>query len=390
MKETTLEKAKSLQDWIVEKRRNFHSHPELSYKEYRTSKIIKEELEKMGIETSSIGETGVVGLIKGKEGGKVIGLRADIDALPVTEQTGLPYASENPGVMHACGDDAHASMLLGAARILSGMKDELKGTVKLIFQPAEEDGTGAQRMIDGGVLKNPDVDFIVGMHVFSDYPAGKIVIQEGPLMASGDQFIAEIYGKQCHGSAPWQGVDANICAMAIVQALQTLVSRVNDARSPIVVNVGVINGGERFNITSGKAILDGANRTFSQETREKLPGWIENIVKGFCYAYGCEYKFEYLYRCAVVVNDVDGTKKIKESMEELIGAENVINTEMIMGSEDFSMYQLKTKGTFMLLGVRNEEKGCTYPIHSEHFTIDEDVLSTGAAGYVEAALTYLK
>jgi len=390
MEQLTLEKAKNIQEWMVELRRDFHKHPELSYKEYRTSKIVKAELKKLGIEVIPIGETGVVGIINGKEDGPVIGLRADMDALPVTEATGLPYASENKGVMHACGHDAHTSMLLGAAKILSEMKDEFKGTVKLIFQPAEEDGSGAQTMIDRGALNNPDVDVIVGMHVFTDFPHGKVVIQEGPLMASGDQFRIEIIGKQCHGSAPWQGVDANVCAAAIIQGVQTLVSRVNDARSPIVVNMGTVDGGERFNITSGKVVLEGANRTFSQETREKLPKWIENMVKGICYAYGCEYKFEYMYRCAVTNNDVALTRKIKESIEKVIGKENVLATEKIMGSEDFSMYQLKIKGTFMLLGAGSEEKGCIYPLHSEHFNFDEDVLSTGAASYAKAALAYLQ
>jgi len=387
---STLEKAKNMQDWMIKLRRDLHKHPELSYKEYRTSKLIKEELRKMGIEMKSVGETGIIGIINGKEGGSVIALRADIDALPVTEDTGLSYASENEGIMHACGHDAHTTMLLGAAKLLSEMKDEFKGTIKLIFQPAEEAGTGAQTMIDGGALKDPDVDAIVGMHIFTDFPCGKVVIQEGPFMASGDQFRIEIIGKQCHGSAPWQGADANICAAAIIQGVQTIVSRVNDTRSPIVINVGTVYGGERFNITSGKVIMEGANRTFSEEVRGKLPRWIENMVKGICSAYGCEYKFEYMYRCAVVNNNVSLTRKVKESIKMTLGEENILTTQMIMGSEDFSMYQLKIKGTFMLLGAGNKEKGCIYPLHSEHFNFDEDALSTGTASYVEAALAYFK
>jgi len=390
MKILTLAKAENIQEWMLELRRDLHKHPELSYKEYRTSKIINEELQKLGVEVRSIGETGVVGIINGKENGPVIGLRADMDALPVTEDTGLPYASENEGIMHACGHDAHTAMLLGSAKILSEMKDEFKGTVKLIFQPAEEAGTGAQTMIDGGTLKNPEVDVIVGMHIFTDFPCGKVVVQEGPLMASGDQFRLEIYGEQCHGSAPWQGVDANICAAAIMQALQTIVSRVNDARSPIVINVGTVYGGQRFNITSGKVVLEGTNRTFNEEVRKKLPIWIENMVKGICSAYGCDYKFDYMYKCAVVNNDVSLTRKIKESIKAALGEENILTTERIMGSEDFSMYQLKTKGTFMLLGAGNKEKGCVYPLHSEHFKFDEDALSIGATSYVEAALAYLR
>jgi len=385
-----LDKAKEIQDWVLEQRRDFHRHPELSFKEYRTSQRIKEELGNMGIEVKSVGETGVVGLIKGKEGGIVLGLRADIDALPVTEDSDVPFASENAGIMHACGHDTHAAMLLGAAKLLSGMKDQFKGTVKLIFQPAEEAGAGAKAMIDAGALKDPAVDVILGMHIFGDLPQGKVVVQEGPLMASGDTWTLEVIGKQCHGSAPWQGVDANVCAVAIVQALQTIVSRVNDARLPIVINVGTIHGGERFNITSGKVTLEGMNRAFSQEVREKIPGWMERVIKGICEAYGCEYTFKYNFLVAVTTNEAGLTKKMRESVASVIGEENIMQVEKLMGSEDFSEYQLITKGGFMFLGGGNEEKGCVYPQHSNHFKIDEDALAVGVACYAQAALDFLK
>lgn len=390
MENLILNKAKGIQDWVIEHRRDFHKHPELSYKEFRTTKVIKEELEKMGIETKSIGETGIVGIIKGKEEGKVLGLRADIDALPVKEDTGLPFTSENEGVMHACGHDTHAAMLLGAAKLLSGMKNEFKGTVKLIFQPAEEAGSGAKTIIKEGVLKEPEVDAIIGMHIFSDFPCGKVVIQEGPFMASGDTWKLEVIGKQCHGSAPWQGVDANVCAAAILQALQTIVSRVNDARSPIVLNVGTIQGGERFNITSGKVTLEGMNRTFNEETRKLLPEWMERVIKGICSAYGCEYKFKYDYLCAAVINDSEITKQLKKSVSNIIGEGNIFEVEKIMGSEDFSEYMLYVPGTIMLLGGGNPEKDCVYPQHSNHFKIDENALPIGVASYVQASLDFLK
>jgi len=385
-----LNKAKEIQDWVVEHRRDFHRHPELSYKEFRTTKVIKEELEKMGIETKSIGETGIVGIIKGKEGGKVLGLRADIDALPVTEDTGLPFTSENDGAMHACGHDAHGAMLLGAAKLLSGMKDDFTGTVKLIFQPAEEAGTGAKTIIEAGALKDPEVDVILGMHILSDIPYGKVVIQEGPLMASGDTWELEILGKQCHGSAPWQGIDANICAAAIMQALQTIVSRVNDARSPIVINIGTVQGGDRHNITSGKAFLEGMNRTFNEETRKMIPVWMERVIKGICSAYGCEYKFKYAYCLPATINDSETTNHLRKSVERILGEENILQIEKVMGSEDFSEYQLLTKGTFMFLGGGNKEKDCIYPQHSNHFKIDEDAFPIGVACYAQAALDFLK
>jgi len=205
MANDVLLKAKAIQDWVVNLRRDFHRHPEDSLKEFRTSKIISEELNKMGLKVDYIGETGVVGILQGAFKGKVIGLRADMDALPVTEDTGLEFSSQNPGFMHACGHDAHISMLLGAAKILSAMKDQLKGTVKFIFQPAEEIGQGAKNMIIGGVLKNPDIDFIFGMHIWADISVGKISIQEGPVMAGSDIWDLTIKGKSCHGSSPLAG-----------------------------------------------------------------------------------------------------------------------------------------------------------------------------------------
>lgn len=389
MKNPILTKAEEIQNWVVEIRRDFHKHPEESYKEYRTTKVITEELEKMGIKTKPAGDTGVIGIIKGSKEGKVVGLRADIDALPVTEDTGLPFTSENPGFMHACGHDSHAAMLLGAAKILSEMKNELNGTVKLIFQPAEESGTGAKTIISNGVLTDPPVDAIFGMHIMSDIPCGKVVVQEGPLMASGDIWSLEITGKQSHGSAPWQGVDANICAGAIMQGFQTIVSRVNDVRSPIVINVGTIHGGDRFNITSGRAVLEGMNRTFSEEIRKNLPVWMEKIIKGTCEAYGCEYKFVYNPYCAVTENEPETTEKVRAAMSKLIDSKDIIQIEKVMGSEDFSEYQLHVKGSFAVLGGGNKDKDCIYSQHSNHFKIDEDAFPIGVAGYVQTAIELL-
>ncbi len=390
MENEILEKAKAIQEWVISQRRDFHMNPELSHMEFRTTKRIKEELENLGIETINIGETGAVGIIYGKEKGKVVGLRADIDALPVLEDSGVEYSSLNEGTMHACGHDTHASMLLGAAKILSEMKDEFDGTVKLIFQPAEETALGAKQVIDAGIMKGPDIDAIVGMHIFTDFPVGTAVIQEGPLMASADLFSIEIFGTQCHGSAPWQGVDANMCAVAITQALQTIVSRNNDARIPLVLNVGTIQAGERFNITSGKAVLGGSTRTFDEETRKKLPIWMERIISGICDAYSCEYKFNYDFLISATVNDVETTKTVKISAASVIGEKNVINTDKIMGSEDFSEYQILVPGTMILLGANNEDKGCVHPIHSNHFKIDEDALLAGVAIYAQSALDLLK
>ena len=390
MMSTIFENSKEIQSWLVNLRRDFHRHPEPSLEEIRTSKIIEEQLIKMGIKAERVCETGIIGILEGKDSGKVIALRADMDALSVSEKTGLPFASETPGIMHACGHDFHVSMLLGAAKLLSQMTNEFNGTVKFIFQPAEELALGAKNLIKNGVLKNPDVDFVFGMHIWSDVPVNKVVVQQGALMAGADTWNLTITGKSAHGSSPWQGKDAIVCAATVIQSLQTIVSRTNDVRSPIVINIGTIKGGERFNVIPGSVKMEGMNRTFSSDTREKLPQWIEKVVKSTCEAYGCEYEFSYTPMTAVVINDEKGTELVKNSLDKILGEDAFIPSEKIMGSEDFSEYLEQVPGVLMLLGGRNEEKGCCYSQHSNFFDVDEDALPIGTASYVQVALDYLK
>lgn len=385
-----LKRANELQDWVVELRRDFHRHPEASMEEVRTSDIIAGELEKLGVKAIRTGKTGVLGVLEGKEPGKVIALRADIDALSVTEETGLPYSSEVPGMMHACGHDSHIAMLLGAAKILSESKDELKGTVKFIFQPGEEILQGAKHMIEHGVMKNPDVDVVFGMHILSDVPSGKVVLQEGPITASADIWYLTIKGKSAHGSAPWQGVDALTCANAIMTGFQTIVSRVNDARSPIVLNIGTLHAGERFNIIPGKAEMTGANRTFDEHSRKSLPLWMEKIIKNSCEAYGCEYEFKYDFGCAPIVNDGDVVNLAKASIGKFVDASNIISMEKMMASDDFGEFSSLEPGVFMSLGGGNKEKNCCYSHHNNHFDIDEDVFPVGIASYAQIVFDYLK
>lgn len=386
---SALDLAKQVNDWVIAIRRELHQHPEKSMEEVWTSSRIAEELQKMGIEVGRIGKTGVLGILNGSSPGKVIAFRADIDALSIQEQTGLEYSSKIPGYMHACGHDFHTAMLLGAAKVLSGMKNELRGTVKFMFQPGEEVALGAKAMIEGGVLENPKVDMAFGMHVISDVPIGKVVIQDGPVTASGDDWSCVIKGVTSHGSAPWQGVDAIVCATAIVQGFQTLVSRVNDARDPIVINVGTFHGGDRFNITPGKVEMTGMNRAFSVRARESMPMWMEEVIKGTCAAYRCTYEFNYHMSCAPLINDPVATAVVAKAVSKVIGAENVIQMPKMMGSEDFSEYAMKVPSTFMILGVRNSEKDCIYSQHSEHYKADEDCIPTGVASYIQVAVDFL-
>lgn len=385
-----LKKAADINNWVIDLRRDIHRHPEPSFEEVRTSGIVAEELIKMGISVTRIGKTGIFGILEGETPGKVIALRADMDALSVTEETGLPYSSEVNGFMHACGHDAHTAMLLGAAKILSENRNELKGTVKFIFQPAEEAARGAKAMIEGGILKDPDVDMIFGLHLQTDILIGMAVLQEGPIMASGDLWELTIKGKSCHGSSPWQGVDAITCSAAIIQSLQTIVSRVNDATSPIVINIGTINGGERFNIVAGRVKMTGMNRSFGEFQRKSMPEWMENIIKNTCAAYGCEYEFNYDFICAPTINDPEATMFARESVSKIIPEKNFLIVDKYMGSEDFSEYMAFAKGTFMFLGARNEEKDCCYSHHSNKFNVDEDAFLLGIASYVQVAADYLK
>jgi amidohydrolase len=384
-----MEKAIAINDWVSALRRDFHEHPEVSGEEMRTSGIVAKELETMGIAILRIGKTGVLGTLEGVSPGKVLALRADMDALSIAEKTGLPYASINPGVMHACGHDFHTSILLGAAKILSGMKDRLKGTVKFMFQPAEEVAKGAKQMIEGGVLKNPAVDMAFGMHVFSDIPVGEVVIQDGFFMASGDVWDLTIKGVASHGSTPWQGVDAIVCAAAVIQGLQTIVSRQNDAREPIVINVGTIHGGDRFNITPAKVVISGMNRAFSMNSRNSMPVWMESMIKSICSAYRCEYDFNYEFSCGPLTNEQGATAIVKKAVEKLIPENKILQIPKIMGSEDFSEYVAIVPGTFMVLGGRNEAKNCKYPQHSDQFQIDEDCIPLGVASFLQVAMDFL-
>ncbi|MCI1944384.1 M20 metallopeptidase family protein [Clostridium luticellarii] len=385
-----IEKAQEIKPWMVKLRRDFHMHPEPSFEEVRTSKIIAGELGKMGIQVTATGKTGVIGLLQGKKPGKVIGLRADIDALSVTEDTGLPYSSKNPGYMHACGHDTHIAELLGAVKILSDLKDKLNGSVKFIFQPAEEAASGSDYMIANGVLENPKVDMIVGMHTFGMIETGKVVVQKGPFMASGDEWHLTVEGKSCHGSSPWQGVDAMPCAVAIMEGFQTIVSRFNDARDPIVINVGTVKAGERFNVVPGKVEMTGMNRALSRNSREMMPKWMRKIINGICDAYGCKYNFEYKDGFKPTINDDACTEFARKSVAKLIDEKNIIQVGKIMGSEDFSSYLEKVPGTFIILGGGNKEKGWMHSQHSNHFTIDENCLPIGAAVYAQIAADFLE
>lgn len=381
--------AEKYDSYIIEQRRYFHAHPELSFEEVETTKAIKQQLEDMGIEVTTFPDyTGLVGHIHGKKPGKTVMLRADIDALPSIETTGLPFASKNEGKMHACGHDSHISMLLGAAKILSDMKDELCGEVELLFQAAEESCYGAKYYIEHGVLDN--VDAIFGMHIWGTMDAPLMSLEEGGRMASCDNFKITIEGTSAHGSAPHLGNDAIVAAASVIMNLQTFVSRVNDPLNTLVVSIGTVKGGQRFNIIGNHVEMEGTIRTYSREFRPKIREKIEKIISCTAEALGCEAKLEYWPYLGPVINDHEDLNRIARSAAvKLYGEDCLTSMPKLTGSEDFSCFMEKVPGFYGFIGALNREKGIIYSNHNDKFTVDETALHRGTALYAQFAVDYL-
>lgn len=373
--------------YVIDMRREFHMYPEASMHEERTSQRIKEELAKMGIQSVSMAGTGVVADIKGKYEGKTIALRADIDALEIAEKRDVPYKSLNEGFMHACGHDSHAAMLLGAAKIFNEIKDELSGTVRLMFQPGEEIAQGALRMIEDGALNG--VDEVFGMHVMANFPTGKMAIGSGPRMASCDGFKITVKGKGGHGSMPHLAVDSILAASAIVMNLQSIVSREISPMDIGVVSVDQFNSGTRFNIIADEAVLIGTTRCYSYDIRQMLPSAMERIAKSTAAAYRAEAELKYDFMTGPVINNDISTERARKSIEKIMSKDVVMDMPLQSGAEDFSEYLLKVPGTFVIVGVANVEKDTCYNNHHAKFDIDEDMLEHGVALHVQYAVDFL-
>jgi amidohydrolase len=390
---------------VVAWRRDFHQHPELGNREVRTSKVIADELRKLGYEvTTGVAKTGVVATLKGAKPGPVVALRADMDALPVTEQVDLPFKStvkaewngQQVGVMHACGHDNHMAMLLGAATIFSKLRNQLPGTVKLIFQPAEEGAPageqgGAEVMVKEGVLENPKVDAIFGLHVFPG-PAGSISYRPGPLMASADSFTIKIRGKQTHGAVPWGGVDPIVIGAQIVNAVQTIISRnVNIAEAPAVLTVATFHGGVRFNIVPDEAELGGTIRAFGEDTRKDIRRRLEVISKNIAEAAGGSVEISYSLGYPVTVNDPKLTERMVPTLARVAGAANVRVAPLTGTAEDFSYFGQKVPAMYFFLGVTPRDQDWTKAPqnHSPLFFADESALPVGVRALTNLAVDYL-
>lgn len=366
-------------DEVVKLRRTIHANPELAFEEHETSKLVADTLEKQGISVKhGVAKTGIIGTLKGNSKGKTIALRSDMDALPILEATGLPFASKNQGRMHACGHDAHTAIGLGAAMILSELKDELHGEVRFLFQPSEEKNPGgAPFMIEDGALDG--VDEIYGLHVIAQHDAGTIGFCEGEMMASADELYITIKGRSGHGARPHFTVDPIVTSAQVILALQTLISRNIDPFKQGVITIGSIHGGFAPNIIPEDVKLVGTLRSMTKEWREYAHIRVKEITEGICSAMGatCEVLIDKGY--PVLRNEPSKTIFAEECARELFGSDNVFQAERLMGAEDFAYYLEKVPGTFYRLGIRNLKKGITADIHNDHFDIDESALKTGIA-----------
>ena len=363
---------------LTETRRVIHRHPELGFQEVRTSGLVAQRLRALGLAvTEGVARTGVVGLLEGGRPGKTILLRADMDALPIQEGSGAEYASEVPGVMHACGHDAHTSMLLGAARILAARRDRLAGCAKFVFQPAEEGPGGALPMIEAGVMRDPPVDLAFGLHLINDFPVGTVALRAGPVMASMDTIGITVRGRGGHGALPHQTVDAIVVAAHVVTALQTLASREISPTVPVVVSLGTIHGGFRHNVIAPEVSLTGTVRTYDEGLRKTLPERIERIVGQVCQAFRGEGEVRYEFGYPVTVNDPAMTTLCREVATAVVGPERVQTLDAMMGSEDMAYFLQAVPGCFLFLGSSSAAKGLTAPHHSAEFDFDEACLPIG-------------
>lgn len=386
-----LKTALSHKDEIVQWRRTLHRIPELAYQEVKTSGLIADALEGLGLEVEEgVGGTGVVARLEGAAPGKVVALRADMDALPLDERTGLSYVSVHEGRMHACGHDSHMAMLLGAARVLVEMRDQLSGQVKFIFQPAEEEGQegGARPMIEDGVLENPKVDYVFGLHVWPSLESGKIGYRAGALLAATDTFYVTIKGRGGHGAKPQLAVDPVLAGAHVVVALQSIASREMDPLEPFVLTVGKLESGTVHNIIPSEAFLEGTLRTVKAETRNSLKERLERIIGGVTSAYRAEYELRFEEGYPLTINDAEVTMRSLDTLREVFGDGGVVEVEPSMGGEDFSRYLGSVPGSFFFLGTRNAEKGLTASVHSPYFQVDEDVLPLGSAALTRLALAF--
>ena len=380
----------ALKNYLIETRREFHQNPELSLKEFRTASRIEEELTKFGIKHSRVGETGVLGILKGdKPSDKVLLLRADIDALPINEVGAVEYISKKPGVMHACGHDAHTTCLLAAAKILSEKKSEIAGEVRFVFQPAEEIGKGTQPFIEANVLEG--VDRVFGLHCAPDLPLGTVGLTPKLNNAAVDHFTISVKGVSSHVSLPHKGVDALYVASEIVVAVQALRTRLNSPLEPMIIGIGKFNAGTTYNALAANAVLEGTTRTISKESRAKIKTEINRCVKNIAEIYGATATVEWEGFTGPVINDPEVCEEVAALVDETFGKGHVVkDREISLGGDNFADFIEEKKGAYAYLGTSSDTKPCTkLPLHSDSFDLDEEAMLKGTWLHVAYALWFL-
>ncbi|MGI2293393.1 M20 metallopeptidase family protein [Paenibacillus sp. GXUN7292] len=383
--------AQKLKEQAVAWRRDFHQHPEIGFEEHRTSRIVAEHLTKLGLEVrTQVGKTGVVAILRGEKPGPTIGLRADMDALPIQDQKTVSYRSAIAGKAHLCGHDAHTSMLMGAAQLLSSLGKPKQGNIKFVFQPAEEGLAGAKAMIEDGLLENPKVDAMAGLHVFPSLPTKSISVAKGVAFASVDSIHIKIIGKGGHAARPHEGIDAIAVAAQVINALQHIASRLVDPLEPVVVSIGKIEGGFMDSAIAPDVNMAGTVRTLSPAVREKMPQLIESIIRGVTQSYGADYEFSYSIGYPVVVNDERMVDFVTQTSERLFGEKRWVYAKPSTGGEDFAYYSERVPSVFFRLGVCDNQPYSSYPLHHPMFDLDEQALPYGIAMLAAIAIAFLE
>ena len=386
-----LAEAQALQDELVAIRRDLHAHPELGFQEVRTAGVVAEKLSELGYEVvTGVGQTGVVGLLPGGlPGDRTVLLRFDMDALPIHEENEVPYRSQNPGVMHACGHDAHVAIGIGVATLLARHQERLPGTIKLMFQPAEETVDGAIGMIRDGVLEGPKVDVALGLHVSSTHPTGTAVVRSGAMMAAADEIHIIVHGRGGHAAHPEQTIDAVLVASEIVCALQTIVARNLDPEETGVVTIGSLHAGEAHNVIAASATMRGTIRSFSEDVRDLLHRRVNEIATGIAATFGATVEVKLRRGVDPTVNAPAPTEVVYQVASAVLGQEQINTTYRTTGGEDFSAVLARVPGNFFFLGSRDDERGFNYPHHNPRFDIDESCFPQGVAILCETAVRCL-
>ena len=383
--------AAALRQQLVAWRRDFHMHPELGFQEHRSAGLIADQLRELGYRVQTgVATTGVVGLLEGRRPGPVVMLRFDMDALPLAEENEVEYASQNPGVMHACGHDAHMAMGLGVATLLAQHLDEMAGTLKLVFQPGEEGMNGAEKMVQAGVMENPRPDVFLATHVWNDAPVGTLNVSPGAVMAAAEKWTCTVRGSGGHGAMPHQTVDPIVAVAQIVSALQTVVSRNVSPLETAVVTVGSVHGGHAFNIIPAQVDLSGTIRTYSPQVREMVLRRVREVVQGVAAACGVVADLEITRLTPAVVNDAGVTSVVRAAAEAVVGPENVLSGGRTMGSEDAAYFMQDVPGCYFFVGSANPERGLGAPHHNPRFDLDEDALVLGVAVIMHALAHFLQ